>query len=74
MSKNTAYHSTNGRFTGKSETTRHSDGSKTVNNYKATGDGWNRTIFGPSFSKTSTTKVDNKGNSRTTTPKKSSWW
>jgi hypothetical protein len=69
----TNYHSTDGRFTGKTVTTSHSDGSRTVSNYKATGEGLGRDIFGPTWSRTSTTKVDNKGNSSTST-KKSSWW
>lgn len=74
MSKTTTnYHLTNGRYTGKTVTTSHGDGSKTVSNYKASGEGLSREIFGPTWSRTSTTNVDSKGNSNTST-KKSSWW
>ena len=74
MSKSTTnYQSTNGSFTGKTVTTNHGDGAKTVTNYKATGEGLGRTICGPSWTQTSTTKVDKGGNSSTST-KKSSWW
>lgn len=72
--KKTTYHSRDGWFTGKTETTQKSDGSKTVREYKATGEGLSRTVFGPSWKQTSRTEVDSKGNTSTSTPKKSSWW
>jgi hypothetical protein len=74
MSKHTSYSSRDGRLTGKTVTDTHSNGSKTIANYKATGSGLSRTIMGPNWSRTATTNVDSKGNSRTTTSKKSSWW
>ena len=74
MSKTTTkYHSTDGRFTGKTVTTSHSDGSKRISNYKASRGGLFGDILGPTWISTSTTKVDSKGNSNTST-KKSSWW
>ena len=64
MSKKTAYHSTNGSFTGKTVTER-SGGSTKSTNYKATGSGLSRTIMGPGWKATSTTSTDSKGNTRT---------
>ena len=65
MSKKTSYHSTNGRLTGKTVTERGSSSTKTMH-YKATGDGWSRAIFGPSWKLGSKTTTDAKGNTRTT--------
>ena len=65
MSKKTSYHSTNGQFTGKTVTERSGDSSKSTS-YKATGSGLTRTIMGPGWKPTSTTRTDAKGNTRTT--------
>lgn len=64
MSKHTSYHSTNGNLTGKTVTER-SGGSTRTTNYKATGSGLSRTIFGPGWKATSTTTRDSNGNTRT---------
>ncbi|MCE8519352.1 hypothetical protein KBY31_21765 [Ruegeria pomeroyi] len=64
MSKKTSYHSTNGRLTGKTVTERGSSSTKTTH-YKATGSGLSRTIMGPSWKATSTTRTDRNGNTRT---------
>lgn len=64
MTKKTSYHSTNGRLTGKTVTSR-SGGSTTSTHYKATGSGLSRTIMGPGWNATSTTRTDRNGNSRT---------
>lgn len=61
----TSYHSTNGKFNGKT-VTESSGGHSKSTNYKATGDGLSRTIFGPGWKATTTTKSDPKGNTRTT--------
>lgn len=65
MSKKTSYSSTNGRFTGKTVTTRSGDTTRSTH-YKATGSGLTRAIVGPSWKATSTTVTDRNGNSRTT--------
>jgi len=65
MSKKTSYHSTGGRFTGKTVTERSGSSSKSTN-YKATGSGLSRTIMGPGWKATSSTSTDAKGNTRTT--------
>lgn len=65
MSKKTSYHSTNGRFTGKTVTERSGSSSKSTS-YKATGSGLSRTIVGPGWKATSSTSTDAKGNTRTT--------
>jgi hypothetical protein len=67
LSSKTTYHSRNGWFTGKTVTKSHGDGSKTISNYKAHGSGLSRALLGPSWSNSSTTRVDSKGNSRTKT-------
>lgn len=64
MTKKTSYHSTNGRFTGKTVTERGSSSTRTTN-YKATGSGLSRDIFGPGWKATSTTTTDRNGNTRT---------
>ncbi len=64
MSKKTTYHSTNGRFTGKSVASRGASSTRTTH-YKATGSGLSRTIFGPGWKATSTTTTDRRGNTRT---------
>ena len=65
MTKRTSYHSTNGRFTGKT-VTESSGGYTKSTSYKATGSGLSRTIMGPGWKATSTTTTDPKGNTRTT--------
>lgn len=66
MSKSTVYHTKNGSITGKTVTQR-SGGYTTTNDYKASGSGLSRTIFGPAYSASSTTVRDPKGNTRTKT-------
>jgi hypothetical protein len=65
MTKKTSYHSTNGKFTAKT-VTESSGGHTKSTSYKATGSGLSRTIMGPGWKATSTTKTDPKGNTRTT--------
>ena len=65
MSKKTSYHSTNGRLTGKTETSRGSRSTKTTH-YKATGSGLSRAITGPTWKAGSTTRTDHRtGSTRT---------
>lgn len=65
MTKKTNYHSTNGKFTGKT-VTESSGGHTKSTHYKATGNGLSRTILGPGWKATSSTSTDPKGNTRTT--------
>lgn len=75
MSKtSSSLHVRDGVITGKTVTTRYDDGGSKSTSYKATGSGLSRTLLGPGYSASSTTSTDSKGNTRTTTYKKSSWW
>jgi hypothetical protein len=63
----TTYSSKDGWITGKQVTTKRSDGSSETMNYKAGGKkgSLSRTILGPSYTATSKTSRDKKGNTRT---------
>lgn len=69
--KKTTYSTKDGKYTGKTETTKYDDGSSKSVNYTATKTGTlEGLVTGQNWKYTSTTNTDSKGDSQTTTSKK----